>query len=76
MLFSCNKELRLELYFTRVEAPLVVSSIPRIYYSKRISKEVPFPEPMLIDLIDGYVESSTLSGDGQLLLSQKGGECL
>lgn len=61
----------LELYFTRIKAPINSNSLARIYYSKRKSTEVFFPFPTLLDKIDGFVEGPTVSGDGQRIYYHK-----
>lgn len=61
----------LELYFTRIIAPISPNSLAQIYYSKRKSTEVPFPLSRLLDKIDGFVEGPTVSGDGQRIYYHK-----
>ena len=61
----------LELYFTRITAPISANSLARIYYSVRSSVNVPFPMPQLLEVANGFVEGPTVSGDGQRIYYHK-----
>lgn len=64
---ACISKNGLELYFTRVKAPLTSSSTPRIYVATRASADQPFQKPVLIDKITGFAEGPTLSADNKML---------
>lgn len=52
------------LYFTRVEAPLTPSSIPKILVATRASTSKPFGTPQVISSDTVFAEAPTLSADG------------
>lgn len=61
----------LELFFTRIKAPINANSIAQIYYSVRSSTDVAFPIANLLEKATGFVEGPTISGDGQRLYYHK-----
>jgi|SRR6056297_2216107 len=68
---ACISSNCLELYFTRVEAPLTDRSAARIYVSTRTTVTEPFGKPYCIENIPGFVEAPTLSSDDQVLYYHK-----
>ena len=68
---ACISSDMLELYFTRVDAPLTAESIPQIYVGTRSSTSEPFREPYRIEEITGFVEGPTISPDGQIIYYHK-----
>ncbi len=61
----------LELYFTRVTAPISVSSIPKIYVAARSAVNKPFRKPKLVATATGFVEAATVTPDGMLIYFHK-----
>jgi hypothetical protein len=68
---ACISSDMLELYFTRVDAPISATSVPKIYVSTRESVDEPFRKPYRIDNIDGFVEAATISPDNQTIYYHK-----
>ena len=68
---ACISSDMLELYFTRVPAPLSASSVPQIYVATRDSVNEPFNKPYKIDLITGFVEGATISPDNRMIYYHK-----
>lgn len=68
---ACISGDMLELYFTRVKAPITVNSIPRIWVATRASISQPFAKPYMIQEISGFVEATTISPDGRRLYYHK-----
>ena len=64
---ACISSNMLELYFTRIKAPISISSQPQIFVSTRNSINEPFGSPYIIDKITGFVEAPTISPDGQTI---------
>jgi len=61
----------LELYFTRVDAPLTAVSSPEIFIATRKSKTGPFDMPAKVRAIEGFVEAPTISANGKWLYYHK-----
>jgi hypothetical protein len=61
----------LELYFTRVDAPISAESSPKIYVATRESINESFNNPYRIESITGFVEAATLSPNDSLLYYHK-----
>ena len=68
---ACISTDLLELYFTRVEAPLSDSSQPQIFVATRDSVNEAFGMPYKIETISGFVEGPTISPDNQILYYHK-----
>lgn len=68
---ACISSNMLELYFTRVEAPLSNTSLPQIYIATRTSTNSPFEKPYKINSITGFVEGPTISQDGKSIYYHK-----
>ncbi|HOZ13204.1 MAG TPA: hypothetical protein PK784_00320 [Tenuifilaceae bacterium] len=68
---ACLSSDMLELYFTRVDAPISETSMPKIYVSTRESVNEPFRKPYRIDMIEGFVEAATISPDNQIIYYHK-----
>ncbi len=68
---ACISPDMLELYFTRIKAPISISSQPQIFVSTRKSINEPFNSPYKIDKITGFVEAPTISPDGQTIYYHK-----
>ena len=68
---ACISSNMLELYFTRVEAPLSNTSMPQIYRATRSSINEVFNTPYKINSITGFVEGATISPDGQRIYYHK-----
>ncbi|MCB0631916.1 MAG: hypothetical protein KDD15_19355, partial [Lewinella sp.] len=51
----------LELYFTRVKAPLNANSMPQIYVATRLDITQPFSSAQMIPEISGFVEAPTVA---------------
>lgn len=64
---ACISQYGLELYFTRVEAPITTNSSPKIYVTTRNSTDASFGEPSLIKTITGFAEGPTLSPDDSVI---------
>lgn len=61
----------LELYFTRVKAPITSTSSPKIYVAARSAVNKPFRKPKLLTSVTGFVEGATVSPDGSLIYFHK-----
>ncbi len=68
---ACISSNMLELYFTRVAAPLTITSVPQIYVTTRTTVKEPFGKPYKINEITGFVEGPTISPDNQLIYYHK-----
>lgn len=68
---ACISANNLELYFTRVAAPLTALSQPEIWVATRATIHDPFREPEKIESITGFVEAATISPDGKILYYHK-----
>lgn len=68
---ACISADMLELYFTRLELPMSLSSVPQIFVATRISIDEPFRNPYRIEEIAGFVEAPTISPDGNILYYHK-----
>lgn len=68
---ACLSSDMLELYFTRVDAPISETSMPKIYVSTRESVSEPFRKPYRIEMIDGFVEAATISPNNQTIYYHK-----
>jgi len=68
---ACISSNMLELYFTRVDAPLSNTSIPQIYMATRSSMNEVFNTAYKINSITGFVEGPTISPDGQRIYYHK-----
>lgn len=68
---ACLSSDMLELYFTRVDAPISETSMPKIYVSTRESVSRPFRKPYRIEMIDGFVEAATISPNNQIIYYHK-----
>lgn len=64
---ACISADDLELYFTRVTAPLTSASTPHIFVATRATTSEPFGVPVQIESITGFAEGPTISPDGHLL---------
>ena len=59
------------LFFTRV--PFVTSgNVPRIFYTTRENKNLPFNKPNELMQVEGFVEAATFSGDSLIYYHKKG----
>lgn len=61
---ACISADIMELYFTRIKAPISIHSVPEIFVATRESTSAPFSQPYKIDVITGFVEAATISPDG------------
>jgi hypothetical protein len=68
---ACISHDNLELYFTRVAAPLTSTSEPQIFGTTRKSTGDPFETAVKIEAALGFVEGPTLSPDGNRLYFHK-----
>ncbi|MGE0079561.1 MAG: hypothetical protein AB7S48_17000 [Bacteroidales bacterium] len=68
---ACLSTDMLELYFTRVDAPISETSMPRVYVSTRETVNEPFRKPYRIDMINGFVEAATISPDNRTIYYHK-----
>ncbi len=68
---ACISSDMLELYFTRVDAPISINSIPRIFYANRVSVNKPFRKPYEINEMEGFVEAATVSPDNRIIYYHK-----
>lgn len=68
---ACISSDMLELYFTRVKAPLSSSSIPEIFVATRNSIDEPFNQPYKIESITGFVEAPAISPDDKTIYYHK-----
>jgi len=68
---ACISANNLELYFTRVAAPITSVSLPQIFVSSRNIPNEPFGLPSKIESITGFAEATTLSPDGDKLYYHK-----
>jgi hypothetical protein len=68
---ACISSDMLELYFTRVDAPLTENSSPKLYVATRETDSQPFCKPYMIQEIDGFVEAATLSANDSLVYFHK-----
>ncbi len=68
---ACLSPDMLELYFTRVDTPLTVSSVPQIYFSTRNSVDESFSKPFRIENITGFTEAPAVSPDDQIIYFHK-----
>ena len=68
---ACISSDELELYFTRIVAPISPSSNANLFVATRTSTDLPFDKPYQISSITGFVEAATISPDGTLLYYHK-----
>lgn len=68
---ACLSSDILELYFTRVEAPLSDLSMPQIYVAIRNSVNEPFHNPYKLETVTGFVEGPSISPDNQIIYYHK-----
>jgi hypothetical protein len=68
---ACISPDQLELYFTRLLAPITSTSKPEIWGTTRASKSDDFGAPVRIDAAEGFVEGPTLTPDGNSLYYHK-----
>lgn len=68
---ACISADNLELYFTRIIAPITTSSTSEIFVATRAKIADPFGIPSKIETITGFVEAATISTDGSLLYYHK-----
>ena len=68
---ACISSDLLEIYFTRVAAPISEDSQPQIYVATRDSVDEAFHKPYKIDAITGFVEGPTISPDNQSIYFHK-----
>ncbi len=68
---ACISPDMLDLYFNRVDTPLTVASVPRIYIATRNSVNEPFNKPYRIDAITGFTEAPTVSPDNRIVYYHK-----
>ncbi|MFO7754838.1 MAG: hypothetical protein R6V34_02535 [Bacteroidales bacterium] len=68
---ACISADMLELYFTRLEIPMSLSSVPQIFLATRKSIDEPFRNPYRIEEIAGFAEAPTISADGNILYYHK-----
>jgi Tol biopolymer transport system component len=68
---ACISADNLELYFTRVQTPLTVISLPTIFYSIRQNINSAFSSPSKIQNITGFAEAPTISPDQKKLYYHK-----
>jgi hypothetical protein len=64
---ACISTDNLELYFTRIKAPISASSETEIFLATRKSTSEPFGTPLKIRAITGFSEAPTISPDGRIL---------
>jgi hypothetical protein len=64
---ACISADNLELYFTRIKAPISESSATEIFLATRKSTADPFGTPLKIKAITGFAEAPTISPDGKTL---------
>jgi WD40-like Beta Propeller Repeat len=57
----------LELFFTRVSAPITSSSVPQIFMANRSNTNAAFGTPVRIDALNGFIEGPSISADGKTL---------
>lgn len=67
----CISTDELELYFTRVQAPLRATSSPEILRATRQNKNEAFSSPSKIESITGFAEAATISPDQKTLYYHK-----
>jgi hypothetical protein len=70
---ACISADNLELYFTRITAPISASSIPEIFVASRFTENEPFGLPSKLTNISGFVEATTISPNGNILYYHKRG---
>lgn len=58
---------QLELFFTRVAAPITSTSVPEIFVSRRSDPSEEFGIPQKIASITGFAEAPSVSSDGKVL---------
>jgi hypothetical protein len=68
---ACISPDQLELYFTRLLAPITSNSQPEIWGTTRTSTTEDFKTPVRIEAAEGFVEAPTLSADGNALYYHK-----
>jgi hypothetical protein len=68
---ACISSDLLELYFTRLEAPITNSSVAQIYVSTRNSADDVFNKPYKINQITGFVEGATISPNDKKIYYHK-----
>lgn len=68
---ACISSDMLELYFTRVDAPITENSSPKLYVATRETDSQPFCKPYMIQEIDGFVEAATLAPNDSLIYFHK-----
>ncbi len=68
---ACISANNLELYFTRVTAPITAASTPQIFGSRRNSANEPFGVASKIQSITGFAEAASISPDGHILYYHK-----
>jgi hypothetical protein len=68
---ACISADNLELYFTRITAPISASSIPEILVASRLTENEPFGLPSKLNNVTGFVEAATISPDGSKLYYHK-----
>lgn len=57
----------LELFFTRVAAPLSEASVPQIFYAKRKTTDSAFDVPVQLTGLGDFVEAPSISNNGRAL---------
>jgi Tol biopolymer transport system component len=57
----------LDIYFTRVSAPIDQNSIPAIYVASRKNVDEPFDQPVLLQGLGNFIEAPSISNNGKLL---------
>ena len=67
----CISVNELELYFTRVQLPLTLTTSPEILVSTRQNKDEPFSNPSKIQSITGFSEAPTIAPDQKTLYYHK-----
>lgn len=70
---ACVSADNLELYFTRVAAPITASSVPEILVATRLKDNESFRAPVKIKSITGFVEAATIAPNGEILYYHKKG---
>lgn len=68
---ACISHDELELYFTRVDAPLTNTSQPQIFRTSRNSINEAFGMPVKVAEMNGFVEAPTITSDGKTLYYHK-----
>ncbi|NJN42506.1 MAG: hypothetical protein HC811_10065 [Flammeovirgaceae bacterium] len=61
----------LELFFTRIIAPINIASISSVFYATRNNTSEPFKVPYKIENATGFVEAVTVAPNGDIYFHKK-----